>query len=292
MTPERIADDRPVVVVIGCDDIGSAVAHALHRGGSAVVLIDAVDPPWPRRGMSYADAWYVGGATLDGIDACFCASIRSIPSVLGRRDMIAASTWSLPGVAAALRPVGVVDARARSVIVSVARLAAFEQRLAIAAGDAPAGSARVDALQSGRFRTRHQIAERVDAGEFLGDLGGDAIFAPVAGVLRGLTARGARVSAGQTIVEIDRCGDVQRCYGIDARARGVGERVSLALKSAGRPIAVETEFGIREIVDYIGTVLTGERHNLFHKIQIHAYRGGVVRERDQNHLRCFGAGAI
>ena len=70
---------RPAAIVIGCDDTGSAVAHALHRAGCAVVLVDQADPPWTRRGMAYVDAWYVGAASLAGVDACFCASVRSIP---------------------------------------------------------------------------------------------------------------------------------------------------------------------------------------------------------------------
>src|SRR5439155_23720234 len=102
---------RPAAIVIGCGDVGSAVAHALHRAGCAVVLVDHADPPWTRRGMAYADAWYVGAASLSGVDACFCASVRSIPFVLDRRDMIAATTWSWQGVAGALQPIAVVDAR-------------------------------------------------------------------------------------------------------------------------------------------------------------------------------------
>src|SRR5438093_349453 len=95
---------RPAAIVIGCGDVGSAVAHALHRAGCAVVLVDHADPPWTRRGMAYADAWYVGAASLSGVGACFCASVRSIPFVLDRRDMIAATTWSWQGVAGALQP--------------------------------------------------------------------------------------------------------------------------------------------------------------------------------------------
>jgi len=93
---------RPVAVVIGCDDIGSAIAWTLHCAGLAVALVDAADPPWPRRGMSYTDAWYVGGATLEQVDACFCTSVRSVPTVLARGDMIAATTWSWEGVVTAL----------------------------------------------------------------------------------------------------------------------------------------------------------------------------------------------
>jgi len=103
--------DRPAVVVLGCDDVGSAIARTLHGSGAAVVLIDDADPPWAPRGMSYTDAWYAGGATLERVDACFCGSVRGLPAVLARGDMIAATTWSAPGVAATLRLVAVVEAR-------------------------------------------------------------------------------------------------------------------------------------------------------------------------------------
>ena len=68
---------RPIVAVLGCDDVGSAIACTLQEAGAAVVLIDDADPPWARRGRSYTDAWYVGGATLERVDACFCGSVRS-----------------------------------------------------------------------------------------------------------------------------------------------------------------------------------------------------------------------
>ena len=97
------AAPRPVVIVLGCGDVGSAVAFELHIAGFAVVLIDEADPAWHRRGMAFTNAWYVGNAELDGEGACFCASMRSIPSVLANR-MIAATTWSWPGVAGLLPP--------------------------------------------------------------------------------------------------------------------------------------------------------------------------------------------
>ena len=105
MGANALHKDRPVVIVVGCDDVGSAIACALHGAGAAVVLVDDADPPWARRGRSYADAWYVGGATLERVDACFCGSVRSIPAVLARGDMIAATAWSFQGVASALKPV-------------------------------------------------------------------------------------------------------------------------------------------------------------------------------------------
>jgi glycine/D-amino acid oxidase-like deaminating enzyme len=86
---------RPVAIVLGCGEVGSAVALALHHARFAVVLVDEADPAWRRRGMAFTNAWYVGNAELESEGACFCASLKSIPSILERR-MIAATTWLWP----------------------------------------------------------------------------------------------------------------------------------------------------------------------------------------------------
>ncbi len=241
------------------------------------MLIDDADPPWSRRGMSYADAWYVGGATLDQVDACFCASVKSIPAVLARGDMIAATTWSWPGVATALQPTALILVRrgtgtgtgtalastsaatsspvfgelltvhvhARAAGLPEISVAARRGREIIDAGDAGwnarretfatvAPELRVDAPHAGRFRTRHEIAERVEAGDVLGTLDGYLVVAPASGVLRALSARGARVAAGHTLVEIDRSGDPQCCFGVKAPARAIADRVGAALRNAAR----------------------------------------------------------
>ena len=85
---------RPLAIVVGATDVGSAAAIALHRAGYAVVLCEDVDPTWPRRGMAFTNAWYVGSAEVDGVAAVFCSSVRSIPTVLSRGELIAATTWS------------------------------------------------------------------------------------------------------------------------------------------------------------------------------------------------------
>src|SRR5262245_20726987 len=95
--------ERSVAIVLGCGGVGSGVACALHRAGWSVVLVDDADPAWHRRGMAFTNAWYIGNAELDGAGACFCASLKSIPSVLAQR-MVAATTWSWRSVADALHP--------------------------------------------------------------------------------------------------------------------------------------------------------------------------------------------
>ncbi len=107
----RTRCSRLLAVVIGSAELGSAIAVRLSKSGLAVVVCDEVDPPWIRRGMAFTDAWYFGSACVDSVQATFCASLRSIPTVLANRPTIAATTWSWPGVAAGLNAGIVIDAR-------------------------------------------------------------------------------------------------------------------------------------------------------------------------------------
>jgi xanthine dehydrogenase accessory factor len=264
----------PVAIVLGSGDVGSAVAHALHGAGCAVVLIDAADPPWPRRGMAFVDAWYVGTAELEGVGACFCASVRSIPTVLDRHRMIAATTWSWPGVAAALLPVALVDARmakraasprlkgtlahdlltiglgpgfcaGEHVDIAIETAWGTDLGAVIERGESrpfegeprPLGGAGreryVYAPCAGRLETRRRIGERVATGEIVAAIGDHPLAAPLAGTLRGLSARGARIAQGQKVVEVDPRGDPALCFGIGARPQRIAAGVCGALASRG-----------------------------------------------------------
>ncbi len=102
---------RPVTVVVGSGDVASGVAYVLHSAGFATIVCDDVDPPWPRRGMAFTDAWYVGTAEIESVTAVFCASVKSVPSVVHDQRLIGATTWSWAGVALALGAVAIVDGR-------------------------------------------------------------------------------------------------------------------------------------------------------------------------------------
>ncbi len=56
-----------LVLIRGAGDAGSAVAHALHESGFAVVVHDDPKPSHTRRGMSFTDALYDRLATLAGV---------------------------------------------------------------------------------------------------------------------------------------------------------------------------------------------------------------------------------
>lgn len=239
---------RPLAVVLGCDEVASAIAHRLHGDGFGVVLIADVDPSAPRRGMSFTDAWYVGAADLAGSRAIFCASIRSIPAVLHQREAIAATTWSWGGVAAALAPVVTVDTRAASrrtrldrsispamltIEIVPGAVTGPEFDVAIASRPAVRSDARapLHAPESGRFSTLHGIGDWLSSGDAVGVVGRARLVAPCEGRLTALSARGARVQAGDLVCEIDRHATDRQCFGLDPDAVTVAEAVSRAVEA-------------------------------------------------------------
>jgi hypothetical protein len=258
--------ERSVAIVLGCNDVGSAVACALHGAGWSVVLVDDADPPWHRRGMAFTNAWYIGNAELDGAGACFCASLKSIPSVLAH-GMIAATTWSWGSVADALHAKLLVDAgrsRHRSEVlrgrvpltigIGPDHVTGENVDVALEGHDAAKGatpqmqSQSADELAAvwrrrsyvvastryGRFMTERRIGESVRAGEKIGSVANETIAAPASGVLLGLAARGARIEPGDELVEVDTNGPAYRCHGIGAGPRSIATSVLDAL--AGRAV--------------------------------------------------------
>lgn len=237
------------MIVLGGHTIGTAVAIAARRAGYRVVVCDGVDPPWTRRGQSFTNAWYLGNAEVDGEAAQFCASVKSIPSVLERRSLVAATTWSWQGVAAALAARVLVDTRAdgeRAMLrdvapeglltVGVGRVApGVHVHIAADGAGADDGVRTVAAGGAGRFATARRIGDRVLAGETIGAIGNASVMAPCSGVLLGLSARGARLAAGQTVVEVDPAGCPARCFQPDARSRATAERVIAALVAVAPP---------------------------------------------------------
>jgi CBS domain-containing protein len=233
---------QAVTVVVGSNATGSAIAHRLHATGLAVVLLDDVDPPWTRRGHSYTDAWYYGVAELAGTPAVFCASVRSIPAALDRGRAIAATTWSAGGVASALRPLVVVDARFAEPCAAT-RGEVTIRPVADAQGTGsdwqlevvPArSSGALHAPESGRFYTRLAIGDAVRAGEPVGMIGARDILAATAGRLVGLAARGARVQGGSVVAEVDARAEHDACFGLEPWAAAAADQVLSGLRERYR----------------------------------------------------------
>ncbi len=56
------------------------------------------------------------------------------------------------------------------------------------------------------------------------------------------------------------------------------------MEKARRPIAVEHQIGIGQIVDHDDVVLLGERHNFFEELEVHNGRRRIVRKIDDQDL--------
>lgn len=100
-----------IAIVLSSDEIAPAIGRALHCAEYGVVLTDDVDPACPLRSLSFVEAWHFGTAELAGVAACFCSSVKSVPEVIDRQKLVAATTWSWQGLARALSPVFLIDAR-------------------------------------------------------------------------------------------------------------------------------------------------------------------------------------
>ncbi|MCA9955674.1 MAG: EF2563 family selenium-dependent molybdenum hydroxylase system protein [Anaerolineales bacterium] len=73
------------------------------------------------------------------------------------------------------------------------------------------------------------IGDLVQAGDLIGDVAGEPITAPFAGVLRGLIAPGTAVSAGLKIGDLDARADVDACFTISEKALAIGGGVLEAI---------------------------------------------------------------
>jgi xanthine dehydrogenase accessory factor len=198
---------RQIVIVIGSDEVGSAVAVLLRRAGLAVVVCDDVDPHGLRRGMTFADAWYVGTADVDGVTALFCSNLKSVPAVLDRERLVAATTWSWAGAAAALRPVAVVDARMRGPGGAADLRGRAPERcltLGIGPGFVAGGNVDVAIPVTARERTRVDGAEE-PAPPFAGDGPADRSATPD-GVVR--APRNGRFATSRRIGEPVAAGEI------------------------------------------------------------------------------------
>lgn len=242
------------VLVRGIGDVGSAVAHALHREGFKTVIHDAPFPVWTRRKMAFTDAVFDGEAVLEGIRAVCVDLLSSLDDVLGE-SCIAVSTHDFQELLQVFHPDVLVDARMRKretperqldlarltiglgpnfvaqdtthVVIETAWGDFLGAVITEGAAERHEGGPRmiggfgvervVYSPVTGVFASDFSIGDKVAAGESVAHVGGVSLTAPLDGRLRGLTRSGVRVVEGTKVIEIDP-------RGADAVISGIGER--------------------------------------------------------------------
>ena len=75
---------------------------------------------------------------------------------------------------------------------------------------------------AGRVEWRLEIGDLVEEGQVIGEVAGEIIAAPFAGVLRGLIAPSSEVPSGLKIGDLDARADVAACFTISDKALSVG----------------------------------------------------------------------
>jgi xanthine dehydrogenase accessory factor len=82
---------------------------------------------------------------------------------------------------------------------------------------------------AGKVDWRLEIGDLVADGQLIGEVAGETIAAPFAGVLRGLIAPGTEVPAGLKIGDLDARADVAACFTISDKALSIGGGVLEAI---------------------------------------------------------------
>lgn len=266
--PDRFA------VILGTNEIASAVAVLLRKGGYGVVLSNDTLPPVIRRKMAFHDALFDDAVSVAGITAQRADSGFEIRAGLGRAPGVLVTELGLLDLIV-LRSLDVlVDARMQKYLATpdLRRLA----RLTIGLGpgfcggdncdvaietrpdkagqiirqgptDPPDGVSRrlgihagerfVRSEFSGRWKTAIEIGTRVFKDFVIGHLGNTPVHAPFDGILRGVVRDGTEVPAGVKLLEIDSRGRKASWTGIDSRGQLIASAVAEAISIHGASVA-------------------------------------------------------
>ncbi len=260
--------ERPLALVLGTNEIASAVAVRLAWDGYFVTLSHDPYPPVIRRGMAFHDALYDDVAKVDGIEGRRAETLLDIAVLLGQPGCVAVTRLQLTDLMAMRAPDALIDARMQkyhatpdlrriaratvglgpSFIAGVNCDVAVETHpdatgslLRIGATRAPDSVARklgragkerfIYSQRSGIWRTPLDIGARVFKGFVIGHHDRAALPAPIDGFLRGVARDGVEVPSGVKLVEIDPRGRAASWTGTDERGRSIAEATARALQS-------------------------------------------------------------
>jgi len=257
--------ESTVILVIGGGDLGTGVAHRLHRAGFKVVVTELAKPTVIRRAVAFASAAYDGQVDVEGVEARLVSGIESVWPLLEQH--IVPVLVDPEGTArSSLKPHVIVDARVA------------KRNLGVTLNDAPiviglgpgfsagddvhavvetnrghnlgrlilTGSAEPDtgvpgqvhgharervlwAPCAGRLRSEARIGQQVEETQVVAWVEEQAVRASISGVLRGLAHDGLLVRKGQKVGDIDPRGITEYCFTISDKARAIGGSVLEAI---------------------------------------------------------------
>lgn len=274
---QKNASAVPFAVILGTNELASAIALRLYRGGHLVVLSHDPLPPVIRRGMAFHDTLFDQPILLDGQAAVRVESSFEIIAQHRRAPGILVTELGLVELLTVGVPTLLIDARMQKYQTTpdlrhLARLTiglgpsfaagdncdiAIETRpdkvglILLSGAPEPAdhrpaliagrGDERfVRAPSPGRWHTALEIGIRVFKDYEVGFVDGLAVVAPFDGIIRGLARDGTEVPAGVKLLEIDPRGRGAVWRGVDARGAQLAKAVMSALALAPSVLPVRT----------------------------------------------------
>jgi xanthine dehydrogenase accessory factor len=256
-----------LALVLGTNEIASAVAVHLKAAGHRVVLSHDPFPPVIRRGMAFHDALFGDPAVVEMIEGERAETATEIVKVLRWPNRVAVTPLHLTDLIASFSPRILIDARMqkhrvtpdyRGIVELTIGLGpnfevgancdiAVETRpvrngIVVECGrtDPADGLARplggmgaerfVYSDRPGRWHTRIEIGMRAFKGFVLGHLDGLPVHALIDGAIRGIVRDSTSVPAGVKLLEIDARGRHARWTGIDERGRAIAQATMEAIR--------------------------------------------------------------
>lgn len=257
-----------LAVILGTNEIASAVAVYLHREGYCVVLSHDPNPPVIRRKMAFHDALYADFARLENVigervdDTMHVFAALSAPrhvlvTWLGLLDLLPVHeidvlidarmqtneiTPDLRGLAHLSIGLGAGFSTASNCDIAIETIPERIVRI-IHDGATSLCSGRpadlggmglerfVYSAHEGRWHSSVEIGTRVYKGFVIGHLGAEPICAPCDGHLRGIVRDGSDVPGGIKLLEIDpRTDDDAQWTGIDERGHAIAHAALAAIE--------------------------------------------------------------
>jgi hypothetical protein len=262
---------RPLAIILGTNEIASAVAVRLVRARYAVVLCHDPFPPVIRRAMAFHDALFGGATDVDGVAGERASCLADIDAVLAKPGRVAVTPLGLAELAAQRTLAVLIDARmqkrrtapdlrgAARVAVGLGPKFTVGVNCGVAVETRPAkNGALVDdgatedadgvsrslggagrerfaySDRTGLWRTTLEIGAPIAIGAIVGHHDGAPVRAPIGGVLRGVVRDGAFAPEGVKLLEIDPRGREACWAGSDERGRVIAEAALSAILAGSK----------------------------------------------------------
>jgi hypothetical protein len=275
------AGPASLALVLGTNEIASAVAVHLRMAGHRVILSHDTFPPVIRRAMAFHDALFADRAIVEGIEGERAETALEIAAAMKMPCRVAVTPLHLTDLIASFSPKILVDARMQKHRITpdyrgIIRLTigvgpnfavgrncdvAVETRpvkngTLVRRGQTdpadgmprPLGGVGVERFvysgAPGHWHTRIEIGMRVFRGMVLAHLDGAPVRAPIDGVVRGIVRDSTSVPGGVKLLEIDPRGRDARWTGIDDRGRSIAEATMRAIQFHVAERVVDTVPGV------------------------------------------------